>query len=789
MLLDERVASKIRELQRELEAQGELQSRAQLAVWYETFRRHFGPEVLVGLDGEALLDTLHNHANRDSLVYWLEFKGDDELPDIFGSIAGGSALKFGIYRRKDTGAWMTGTPQAQRELKLKEAIVIARRHRDLLVRGGELLEKLTPASSMSDLAAIDAPYTALQAAMDTEVPGISDTSWAHKYFSMLFPDKVDRFHNADWQRYHLIRMLQRPPDGEGRYRVGGRYVALALELELSLNTLCRILTKLNGPPRSYWRVGTTDEMNVPRKWWKSMKAEQFVAVGWPKVGDLSSLTHDNESKEKLRALMKSYYPDDPQTLGRQLQQLFNFLHWIKEGHIVVAADGGTILGIGQVTGGYEYVPKSPFPHRRKVEWLSLGDWKLPVSREGLMTTVTFFKKPENKIEIERRLLDRPPPVQPPHIETGERAPDQKLPPKPTPNPNHRLSEVAGQIQAILERKGQVILYGPPGTGKTWHAEKTARELSAWSSFGAPFDALEETQQRVILGSLDGFAGTVRMCCFHPAYGYEDFLEGYRPEPGNGQVVFTLRDGLFKRLCREAIEHPTQRFYLIIDEINRGDIPRIFGELLTVLEKSKRGKSVLLPLSGTPFQVPDNVYLIGTMNTADRSIALLDTALRRRFGFLELMPEPKKLGGSMVGGIPLGPWLEALNRRICKHVGRDARNLQIGHAYLLEQGAPVSEFGRFARVVQEDLVPLLEEYCYEDYTALEKILGKGLVDLAHQRVRHELFELERQQELMSALLQPCPEIVTSSQAVNSDVEREDEEAELEADQGATTEAGA
>ena len=196
------------------------------------------------------------------------------------------------------------------------------------------------------------------------------------------------------------------------------------------------------------------------------------------------------------------------------------------------------------------------------------------------------------------------------------------------------------------------------------------------------------------------------------------------------MQFILRDGIFKKLCNDAQARPDHKFYLIIDEINRGDIPRIFGELLTVLEKDKRGKAILLPLTGRPFRVPGNVFIIGTMNTADRSIALLDTALRRRFGFIELMPDISILGDAMVDEIPLGPWLKALNERICEYVGRDARNLQIGHAYLLEKGRPVGDFAMFARILREDILPLLEEYCYEDYGTLEKITGAwhgGLTD--------------------------------------------------------------
>ncbi|MGB8348662.1 MAG: AAA family ATPase, partial [Ktedonobacteraceae bacterium] len=248
-----------------------------------------------------------------------------------------------------------------------------------------------------------------------------------------------------------------------------------------------------------------------------------------------------------------------------------------------------------------------------------------------------------------------------------------------------------------------------------------------------------------------------------------------------QMHFALRDGIFKKLCYDAERRPNERFYLIIDEINRGDIPRIFGELLTVLEKDKRGKAIMLPLTGNPFRVPENVYVIGTMNTADRSIALLDAALRRRFGFIELMPDVDVLGDVVVGGIPLGPWLSALNERICQYVGRDARNLQVGHSYLLEHGQPIGDFATFAKIVQEDIVPLLEEYCYEDYTTLEHILGTGLVDIQKRHIREELFTLANRDLLVQALLAPSPEIIASSLALISEAQTMEDQVE-ESEQG-------
>jgi hypothetical protein len=134
-----------------------------------------------------LLETMHDHGNRDSLVYWLELKNDDEMPAIFGSIAGGSALKFGLYRRKETGAWMTGSPQKQQELTVEEAVEMARKHRDQLIRGTKLLEKL-PANGT------DADYQALQEQMDSLAPDVSRAAWGHKYFSPLNWETLERLH-------------------------------------------------------------------------------------------------------------------------------------------------------------------------------------------------------------------------------------------------------------------------------------------------------------------------------------------------------------------------------------------------------------------------------------------------------------------------------------------------------------------------------------------------------------------------------------------------------------------
>jgi len=230
---------------------------------------------------------------------------------------------------------------------------------------------------------------------------------------------------------------------------------------------------------------------------------------------------------------------------------------------------------------------------------------------------------------------------------------------------------------------------------------------------------------------------------------------------NEQTVFSLKAGIFKSLCEEAKKSPDKNYYLIIDEINRGDISRIFGELITIIETGKREREMILPLSGESFSVPENVYIVGTMNTADRSIALLDVALRRRFGFLELMPDYSLLSAITIENLPVGLWLSELNRRIVEHVGRDARNLQIGHSYFMEKGIPIKGFDRLRKVIQEDVIPLIEEYCYGDYRTISKIIGSSFVDTSKQEINHELFKTANKADLISALLEPKPEIATSS----------------------------
>lgn len=222
--------------------------------------------------------------------------------------------------------------------------------------------------------------------------------------------------------------------------------------------------------------------------------------------------------------------------------------------------------------------------------------------------------------------------------------------------------------------------------------------------------------------------------FHPSYSYEDFIEGFRPhDTGDRSLSLRLADGVFKRVCHAALAQPTKRFLLVIDEINRANVAKVLGELITLLEIDKRGLLITLPQSKESFCIPPNVFLLGTMNTADRSIKLLDAALRRRFAFIELMPDVEVLRGAKVGTLALDDFLEELNRRIAKTEGREK---QIGHSFLLEGGEPVTDADEFARRFRQEILPLLQEYCYDDYTALASYIGSKLVDKSAQTLDRE-----------------------------------------------------
>ena len=273
----------------------------------------------------------------------------------------------------------------------------------------------------------------------------------------------------------------------------------------------------------------------------------------------------------------------------------------------------------------------------------------------------------------------------------------------------------------------LILYGPPGTGKTHRLKE---------SHIRDYKDVEGVQAR----ETDRF----KFVTFHQNYSYEDFVEGIRPVTENGNVTYEVRPGVLKEICERARKEPDKKFAILIDEINRGNIAKIFGELITLVEVDKRirtndsgnrlsnckGLEVTLPYSGELFGVPANLDVIGTMNTADRSIALLDSALRRRFRFEELTPKPELLESfDDVDGntIDLRQLLETMNARICHLLHRDQT---LGHSYFYN----VKSFDELRTVFAREILPFLQEVFYDDWRQIRFVLSDQAVEEEMQLIR-------------------------------------------------------
>lgn len=283
--------------------------------------------------------------------------------------------------------------------------------------------------------------------------------------------------------------------------------------------------------------------------------------------------------------------------------------------------------------------------------------------------------------------------------------------------------IKGKEEIHDEKSGKInsdfplnqILFGPPGTGKTYNTMNMALDIvgSQWDK--EPRDKARKEYQKM----LD--AGQIVFVTFHQSMSYEDFIEGIKPEPTkDGQITYKVKNGIFKELCAKAENDKSQNYVMIIDEINRGNVANIFGELISLIEDDKRlGASeelrAELPYSHTAFSVPKNVYIIGTMNTADRSVEALDSALRRRFTFKEMMPKLELVPEENY----VRKIFKIINQRI--EVLKD-REHQIGHSYFMG----VENEDDLKDVFYDKVIPLLQEYFYGDYEKIQLVLGEGFV---------------------------------------------------------------
>lgn len=322
---------------------------------------------------------------------------------------------------------------------------------------------------------------------------------------------------------------------------------------------------------------------------------------------------------------------------------------------------------------------------------SLQECEVFINNQG-----SLFKLTEEEYEIIREVIDNK------NIITEKLLKSENIksykfsddPDKPFISETDFLNTVS-----LLKRKKNIILQGPPGVGKTFIARKLAYEI------------MQEVKD-----------ANIEMVQFHQSYSYEDFIQGLRPTQKGG---FDLRDGIFYSFCQRALAHPERPFFFIIDEINRGNLSKIFGELMMLIEADKREEKFALKLTYAEdeedrFYVPDNLYIIGTMNTADRSLAIVDYALRRRFAFVSLQPDygsnfrsflaDKGLSEGIIEHICTS--ISKLNNKIKEDVNL-GEGFQIGHSYFCTYTNDGNENQWWTDILNYELKPLLEEIWFDD----------------------------------------------------------------------------
>ena len=420
--------------------------------------------------------------------------------------------------------------------------------------------------------------------------------------------------------------------------------------------------------------------------WEECTQNDVMLIGWGEIGDLSNYT----SKAEIKAAMQETY-DDSKTYRNAAHATWQFAYEMKPGDIVFAKQGmHKIVGRGVVDSDYKFKDNADdgYNNVRAVKWTNIGEWEHP--GQAAMKTLTDITQYTKYVEELNALFD-----------TDED--DDDIPEVETTLDNYDKEDFLKDVYisadsyttlvGLMTRKRNVILLGAPGVGKTFAAKRLAYSM---------------------MGVMD--SSRVQSVQFHQSYTYEDFIEGFRPSvTGTG---FEIKKGVFYNFCMKAENDSENDYFFIIDEINRGNLSKIFGELFTLIEADKRGKRKMeLLYSSDNFSVPKNVYIIGMMNTADRSLAMIDYALRRRFAFFEMKPAFESKGFReyqyRLENDKFNKLIDcviSLNQKIADDESL-GEGFCIGHSYFCD----IEEIkeNTLTDIVEFEIIPLLKEYWFDE----------------------------------------------------------------------------
>lgn len=498
-----------------------------------------------------------------------------------------------------------------------------------------------------------------------------------------------------WARQYLVRggYLDNSTRGIWKLTEAGGNVDMTDELA---SEIFKTIVKENQQDKEDKGSALADEdVNTKRYWiyspgdnaskWSECIEKGIMLIGWGEIGDLTRFT----SKSEMKAAMQDTYGDN-KTYQISALATWQFAYEMKPGDIVFAKQGKyKIIGRGVVESGYIYDDsrEDEYNNTRKVKWTAIGEWEHP--GQAVMKTLTDITQYTEYVEKLNAMFD---------TEDDDDDIEVDETPLNTYTKEDFLADVYisekqyDTLEGLLRKKLNVILQGAPGVGKTYAAKRLAYSM---------------------MGVKD--PERVQLVQFHQSYSYEDFVEGFRPSSTG--MNFEIKKGAFYNFCKKASDDKENEYFFIIDEINRGNLSKIFGELFMLIEADKRGNDIQLLYSSDKFSVPKNVYIIGMMNTADRSLAMIDYALRRRFAFFEMKPAFESEGfREYQYGLEndkfnkLIDCVISLNQRIADDESL-GEGFCIGHSYFCD----IEEIkeNTLTDIVEFEIIPLLKEYWFDE----------------------------------------------------------------------------
>ena len=448
--------------------------------------------------------------------------------------------------------------------------------------------------------------------------------------------------------------------------------------------------------KNYWILAPGEKA----KYWNQFKEENFISIGW-QVGDISRYKTKQEIEEKI-------LENDPSREGKPRNDAlccFDFVNTIKNGDLVFVKEGTKkLLAAGEVQGDYEYQENEHHPHIRKVKWLSLKEMNHEevFGNRAVTKTLTNITKYTDYVKKIKEFY------------FGNESSDLSLENKDDISfiikDTFFSVDVFRAICDELTIKKNIIIQGPPGVGKTFIAAKISKYIAG-----------NENRQLNLV--------------FHENYSYEEFIMGIRP---NNDGKFALSTGQFVNFCDKAKRDTDNNYVIMIDEINRANITKVFGEILVNIEENKRGPEHAIKLLYSlddAFYIPSNIHIIGLMNTADRSLKVVDYALRRRFSFFTFVPEfaspnfkkfllDKKVSSTVVDKIINN--MESINQKISDETLDLGPGYSIGHSFFCPTNSDLS-YGIewYKKVIDNQIIPLLEEYYFDRPEKVEELRAELL----------------------------------------------------------------